>query len=276
MPTNDRQAPVSRAAQSLIFLVTYLTYLLLVMGPVQWLVLGPWLRLFPQHRPKLMRSWQQFQARALLGFARLADVRVTIVGSIPPESVIVVMNHQSLFDIPLAFRVVTGPYPLIPTRRRYAKAPIFGTLMRLAGHPFVDPGRRAQPGDRAALVRAVESVGRGEHSFAIFAEGHRSPEGTIQAFQTGGLRLAFEHAPRHPVYAVLVQGFASIRTFNDLLRNLAGTRATATVMGPFTIPEGADRQNEFIASLRQLMVDRLAAGPSAISPTRTGDEHAHA
>jgi len=229
------------------------------MGPVQWLVLAPWLRLRPDRRGAIMRSWQQLQSRVLLGLARvLADVRVTITGAIPPRSVIVVMNHQSLFDIPLAFRLVTGPYPLIPTRRRYEKAPMFGTLMRLAGHPFVDPGRRAQPGDREALVRAVESVGRGERSFLIFAEGHRSPEGTIQAFQTGGLRLAFEHAPRHPVYAVLVEGFASIRTFRDLLTKLAGTRATATVMGPFTIPRDPDHHNAFIASLRQRMVDRLA------------------
>jgi 1-acyl-sn-glycerol-3-phosphate acyltransferase len=273
--TTDRQTPVSRAARSLIFCLTYLTYLLLVMGPVQWLVLGPWLRLFPRHRPKLLRSWQRFQAGVVLGLARfLADVRVTIEGAIPPVSVIVVMNHQSLFDIPLAFRLITGPYPLVPTRRRYEKAPVISTLLRMAGHPFVDPGRAKRPEDRAALQRAVEALARGENSYLIFAEGHRSPERTIRPFETGGLRLAFAHAPERPVYAVLVEGFASIRTLADVSLRIAGTRARATVLGPFAIPHDSADHNDFIASLRQRMLDRLAAHAPASSPARTTDEHA--
>ncbi len=275
-PTTDRQTPVSRAARSLFFCVTYLTYLLLVMGPVQWLVLAPWLRLRPDLRGNLLGPWQRSQAWVVLGLARvLAGVRVTIEGAIPPQSVIVVMNHQSQFDIPVAFRLITGPSPLVPIRRRYAKVPVFSTLFRLAGHPLVDPGRRGTPEDRAAMQRAVESLGRGEHSFLIYPEGHRSPEGTIQPFHTGGLRLAFEHAPQHPVYAVLVEGFASIRTFADVALRLADTRATATVMGPFTIPHDPDQQDAFIASLRQRMVDRLADQARRRDP-RTDDERAPA
>lgn len=246
------------------------------MGPVQWLVLGPWLRVFPHHRSKLLRSWQRTQSSVIFGLARfLADVRLTVDGAIPPTSVIVVMNHQSLFDIPLAFRLVPGPYPLIPVRRRYEKAPVFSTLMRMAGHPFVDPGRKGRPEDREALQRAVEALGRGENSYLIFAEGHRSPEGTIRPFETGGLRLAFTHAPGHPVYAVLVEGFASIRTFADMSLRVAGTRARVTVMGPFAIPSDPAGHNDFIASLRQSMLDRLAA--HATSPSiRTTDDRAHA
>ena len=237
------------------------------MGPIQWLVVGPWMRLRPDRRREIMRSWQLAHARVVLGFARvLADVRVAIEGAIPPESVIVVMNHQSLFDIPLGCWMIRGPYPLIPVRRRYQKVPVIATLIRLAGHPYVDPGKRKRPEDRAAMTHAVEALGRGDNSFLIYAEGHRSShEGTIRPFETGGLRLAFAHAPEHPVYTILVEGFASIRTLADVSLRVAGTRARATVMGPFTIPRDPDQHNDFIASLRQRMVDRIAAQRAASS-----------
>jgi len=268
---------VSRAARSLIFSVTYLTFLLLVMGPIQWLVVGPWMRLRPDRRREIMRSWQRTHASAVLGFARvLADVRVAVEGTIPPASVIVVMNHQSLFDIPLACDLIRGPYPLIPVRRRYRKVPVISTLIRLAGHPYVEPGQRKRPEDRAAMTHAVEALGRGDNSFLIYAEGHRSrDEGTIRPFETGGLRLAFAHAPEHPVYLVLVEGFASIRTLADVSLRVAGTRARATVIGPFTIPRDPDQHNDFIASLRQRMVDQLAARAAAAG-TATTDERSPA
>jgi len=246
------------------------------MGPIQWLVVGPWMRLRPDRRREIMRSWQRTHASAVLGFARvLADVRVAIEGTIPPSSVIVVMNHQSLFDIPLACDLIRGPYPLIPVRRRYQKVPVISHLIQIAGHPYVDPGQRKRPEDRAAMTHAVEALGRGDNSFLIYAEGHRSREGTIRPFKTGGLRLAFAHAPEHPVYAVLVEGFASIRTLADVCLRVAGTRARATVMGPFTIPRDPDQHNDFIASLRQRMVDHLAAR-AATAGTATRDERSPA
>jgi len=268
---------LARAARSAVFVVVFLVYLIFFMGLGQRLIVIPLTWLLPASGARILAPWVRLQAHISLWLFRIfAGVRVTVDGHIGPESCIVVMNHQSLFDIPLACDLIRGPYPLIPVRRRYQKVPVISHLIRLAGHPYVDPGQRKRPADRAAMTRAVEALGRGDNSFLIYAEGHRSrEEGTIRPFETGGLRLAFAHAPEHPVYTILVEGFASIRTLADVSLRVAGTRARATVMGPFTIPRDPDQHNDFIASLRQRMVDHLAErAPEA--GTTTADERSPA
>jgi 1-acyl-sn-glycerol-3-phosphate acyltransferase len=257
-----------RAARSLLFCVTYLTHLLLVMGPVQTLILAPWVRLRPSRAGAVWGAWQRAQGRWVLALARhLAGVRVEVSGAIPPVSCILVMNHQSLLDIPIAFSLVTGPTPLVPTRDRYLKAPVIGPLLRLAGHPVVAQGRPPTAQERAGLQAAVEALGRGERSFLIYPEGHRSTEGRLRPFMTGGLRMAFAHAPGHPVYLALLEGLAHARTFADLALRIAGTRARVTVLGPFAVPADAAEHDAFIAMLRERLVETLAAHrESAPSP----------
>jgi 1-acyl-sn-glycerol-3-phosphate acyltransferase len=264
-----RHHPV-RAARSLLFCVSYLTHSLLVMGPVQALVLAPWARLSRDRGRRVLAAWQRGQGRFVFALARwIAGVDLRIDGRIPPGSAIVVMNHQSLLDIPLAFVVVEKPSPLIPARERYVKVPVFGHLLRLAGHPVVRQRGNGGADERAELTRALESVARGEHSLLIFPEGHRSPEGTLRPFMTGGLRLAFQHAPHHPVYLALVQGFAHVRTFADLALRIAGTRARVTVLGPFAIPTDPATHADFIASLRERLLETLAAQRRAAGEPET-------
>lgn len=274
VPRTRRMLPAARAARSLLFCVTYLTYSILVMGPVQALILGPWVRLRPGQAGAVWGAWQLAQARCVLGMARwLGGMEVVVEGALPPVSCILVVNHQSLFDIPIAFRLVTGPTPLVPARDRYFKVPVFGRLLRLAGHPMVTQGRAPSAAERAGLKRAVEAVGRGERSLLIFPEGHRSPEGRLRPFMTGGLRLAFTHAPRHPVYVALIEGLAHVRTFADVALRLGGTRARVTVAGPFAIPSDPAAHDAFIASLRDRLLEILAGhenGTSAAEPADAG------
>src|SRR5262245_44942954 len=124
---------VVRTTQSLIFSVIYCIYVIAVMEPLQWLVIGPLCALRPSWRPAILRPWFRWQARAILGLAQgVGGLRVHVRGAIPETSVVLVMNHQSLLDIPLAVSLLHGPYPVIPTRAKYMRLiPGVSTLARL-------------------------------------------------------------------------------------------------------------------------------------------------
>ena len=129
---------------------------------------------------------------------RLVGIHVRIQGleNITNQPCIFIANHASNVD-PLAF------IPLIPRRvgilvkRELFKIPIFSQAMILAQFVPVDRGDREGSGKSvsAAAQRLKEGL-----SFAIFAEGTRSPDGRLRPFKKGGFLMAIEaSAPIVPV-----------------------------------------------------------------------------
>jgi len=261
---------LSRAGRSLLFLAVYSTYVLFIMAPIQRLVIGPLVALRPASRRALMRAWLRLQARAVLAPARrLAGLRLEVEGALPGESCLVLMNHQSLFDVPLAFLLGPGPYPLIPTRASYARGiPGISYIMHLARCPFVAQGGRVTEKERETLAAAADEVARGEQSLLIFPEGHRSRNGEMLPFMTSGLRIILPRVAGRPVYAVVVDGWWRLRTLGDVARRLAGTSARAVVLGPFTAPADPAAHDGFVRELRARMVEALGRMRAAPPPPR--------
>jgi len=250
---------VIRATQSLLFAVIYSIYLVVVMVPVQGLVIRPLCALNPLRRPAILRWWFQVQAHWVLGLARhLGGLRLHVEGTLPEAPLILVMNHQSLLDIPAAVSLLRGPYPVIPIRDKFTRGfPGISGLSRLAGFPALKQGERATRAEHAAMVAAAEAVARGERTMILYPEGHRSRDGEIQPFMTQGLKLVFRHAHQHPVYVVVIDGMWQLRSFTDITLRLAGQRAEVRVLGPYTIPTERGDHEAFIASLREEMVTTL-------------------
>ena len=161
---------MSRAARSLVFFMSYFTHLVLVVEPVNWLLLRPLVALRPALRRSLVGPWMRFQARLIMKLAqRVGGMRLSIEGEIPPASCVVVMNHQSLLDIPLALSMIAGPYPLIPTRASYRYGiPGVSSMIALANHPLVEQGRIGRRAELKALLGAADEVAGGKQSFLIF------------------------------------------------------------------------------------------------------------
>jgi len=251
---------VIRAAQSLLFAVIYFIYLIVVMPPVQGLVIRPLCALNPLRRPAILRWWFQVQAHLVIGLARfLGGLRVEVEGSLPDSSLIVVMNHQSLLDIPLGVSLLRGPYPVIPIRATYTRGfPGISGLSRLAGFPSLKQGERATRAEHAAMVAAAEAVARGERTMLIYPEGHRSRDGEIQPFMAQGLKLVFRYAHQCPVYVVVIDGAWHLRSISDIAFRLARQTVHLRVLGPYTIPTERGDHEAFIASLRAEMVLTLA------------------
>ncbi len=260
---------MSRATQSLLFSVIYCIVLLVVMGPVQWLVVRPLCALMPARRGPIMRWWLRSHAGVVLGMARaLGGLRLHVQGSLPETSCIVLMNHQSLLDIPVAVSLFRGPYPLIPTRAKYSRGiPVISGLVSLGQFPSLSQGARATRAEHKAMMAAAEAVGRGERSLLIYPEGHRSRTGELQPFMTSGVQLMFRRAGECPVYLIVVDGLWRLRSMADIALRLAGSRAEVQVRGPFPIPAEPREHEAFIASLREEMVEMLE-GLRAPDPER--------
>lgn len=256
-----------RALRSIGFLLVYGGYVAAAIGLGQRLVLWPAMALLPRRRAALVRAWLRLHARATLGMARwVAGVRVAVQGAIPRESCVVVMNHQSVLDIPLGIALIPGPYPLIPTRDRYRRGiPGISPLGRLAGFPFVAQGRALTRDELRALLHAADLVARGERSLLIFPEGHRTRDGTLGPFMRSGLRLVLARA-RRPVYAVVADGITQSRTVADALTHFAGTRVRVTVLGPFAPPTDKVAIDAFIEMLHARMTAALAELRTAGAP----------
>jgi 1-acyl-sn-glycerol-3-phosphate acyltransferase len=248
-----------RALQSLLFFAVYALFLIFFFGLVQRVVVWPIVLLLPARRNDVVGAWFRLLAHSTLALARvIADVRLEVSGSVPAGSCVAVMNHQSLLDIPIAYSLVSRPYPVIPTRRLYFRGiPGVSPLLRLARAPVVDQTREAARSDVKSIAAAVEEVAAGRLSLLIFPEGHRTDDGEVSPFMTGGLRVILGRAGR-PVYLIVVDGLWHARTTAEALFNFAGTRAKVVVAGPLDPPEkGA--ADAFIAGLESRMRAMLAA-----------------
>lgn len=242
-------------------LVAQVRSLLGVGGLVIWLLVGEvWERLVvwpailirPARRQAIIAWYMKGMSRGILALIRAAGGRARRTGTIPTnDPCLIIMNHQSLLDIPTA-TLMAEPYVCrFIARRRYGRyVPSISFCMRLLGCPLIDPE------NRKASLRALREAARDQpHGILVFPEGHRTGDGQIQAFQTAGLEIMLRERPL-PVYIVVTDGFWTCRRFADFAFNIARIDGRTEVAGPFLPP--ADRDfGPFLEGLRQEMADRL-------------------
>jgi 1-acyl-sn-glycerol-3-phosphate acyltransferase len=91
---------------------------------IQRLIIVPLVRVAPARKERVLAGWQRWLAGTLIGVIRwVGGGRFAPFPSIPSApGVLVLMNHQSLLDIPIVVRSFERGYPRIVTRKRYAEA----------------------------------------------------------------------------------------------------------------------------------------------------------
>jgi 1-acyl-sn-glycerol-3-phosphate acyltransferase len=250
---------VLRVAKSAVFALVYLIYLVLGMGFVQRFILVPLAWVFPVLTRRLLVTWGQFQARTHLKIVQaMAGVRITVNGRIGPENRLVIMNHQSVLDVPLGISLIPGQ-TIIPARKRYQYGiPGISVYLRLAQFPLISQKRKDLRADLAELQHAADRLLRGEATILIFPEGHRTKDGTILPFMMRGLRVILARAPV-PVYCIVGDGMWESRTLADTITRVAGTHVKVRIIGPFHPPSEDAEIPAFLDSIRQRMIDTLEA-----------------
>ena len=234
---------------------------LLVSDLVQRLIIRPWVKLLPSRRTTVLRGWLN-----LMAWVVTAPVRRVGGGRIPRPlraipggpGVLILMNHQSLFDIPLVVQAVDGGYPRIVTRKRYSRGiPLISHMIGLYEYPVVQPS--ANPSTvRETLDDLAAAAADAEQPIVIFPEGTRSRDGEIGRFKSAGLSTILAARP-WTVYVVVADGFWSVVTFDDFLKRMDQIRGRIEVAGVLEWTDPAADPAPFVFEVRALMVERLAA-----------------
>jgi len=136
----------------------------------------------------------------------LAGVKVEVHGreKVPTDRAVVFMpNHQSNCDPPAVISAL--PPVRVLLKKELFRVPVLGLGMKLAGFIAVDRKNR----ERAihAVNEAVEALKAG-HSFVIYPEGTRSPDGRLLPFKRGAFVLAIK--AQAPIVPMSVSGASRI------------------------------------------------------------------
>ena len=160
---------------------------------------------------------------------------------------LVLMNHQSLMDIPLVIRSLGDTHPRIVTRARYARGkPLISHMIRLYQYPTVNPGATV----RGSLDDLREQTASSPVPVVIFPEGTRTRDGTLSKFRRMGLR-AILGGRSWEVWIVAVDGWWRAARLTDFIDNVSHVQGRMAVAGPFTSPEPGESVGAFIAEMER-------------------------
>lgn len=137
----------------------------------------------------------------------IIGVRFTIDGHLPRHpSPIIVVNHQTWFDIPVLQHVVTGQGPVLKflIKKNLIWVPIVGWICYALNFPrlYRGGGEDSREKDYAAIASASSTLSRERGALLIFAEGTRftrekhkrqqSPFNHLLMPRPGGLKIALD------------------------------------------------------------------------------------
>jgi 1-acyl-sn-glycerol-3-phosphate acyltransferase len=249
------------ALRSTLSLAAVLGYLGVLGDPWLYLLTVPGAALFPSRRRALVSTFMKVMCHGIFAGFRLGGARVERVGRLPTGegAILVIGNHQSLLDI-CSITLLGDPYvPAFVPRALYARnVPLVSRAIHQLECPIVDPKR-----DPKGAVEAIRRAALSErYGMAIFPEGHRTRDGSIQPFRTAGIQSILE-ARRMPVYLVVTDGLWKGRRLVDFLVNAHLVRGRVEVLGPFEPPEDPAALPAAIEAWRQAMIDHLARARGA-------------
>jgi len=144
----------------------------------------------------------------LLASLRLlgAGIEVKIVEDLPAQGpLIVVSNHQSMYDVPLLGWTLRRHHPKFVAKVELGRwIPSVSYNLRHGGSVLIDraQGRRAL----SVLKSFGEQVEERAWAACIFPEGTRSRTGEMGAFQAPGLAFLLRGAPTAAVIPVAIEG----------------------------------------------------------------------
>jgi 1-acyl-sn-glycerol-3-phosphate acyltransferase len=182
---------------------------------------------------------------------RLWGVSVDVQGkeNTPSAAAVYAANHGSALDIPILFAHLPVDFRILHKRSVYL-IPVLGWYLYMGGHIGIDRGNPFRA--KRSLQRASERIRSGT-SVAVFPEGTRSPDASVQRFKRGSFVMALEAAV--PVVPVSLVGVKTLVP-RGLLRMASG-RVTMIIHSP--VPT-AGRMPEEAGLLAEEVRSRVAAG----------------
>ena len=142
----------------------------------------------PEHRPVMALS--RPAARMVYHFSPVWRVKVEGAEKLDPkQTYVLTCNHQSFFDIPLAFFLPLWKFKFV-SKVEVRNIPAIGWMLGMRGDIVIRRGT-------SAAATTVMSEGtkhlRAGTSVFIFPEGTRTKDGNIHRYKDGAFRLAQEN-----------------------------------------------------------------------------------
>jgi len=143
---------------------------------------------------------------------------------------IVVANHQSMYDIPMLGWMLRKHHPKFVAKIELARGiPSISYNLRHGGSVLIDRG------DARAAMRAIQKFGKTveEHRYAacIFPEGTRARDGVMKEFSHAGLLALIRTTPSAVIVPVAIDGSWELMRYR--MRPVPfGVRVRCTVLAP--------------------------------------------
>ena len=229
---------------------------LLLADVVQRLVIVPLAWVAPARKNRMLASWQRWMAAAMIGGVRLiGGGRFEPFPTIPSDpGVLVLMNHQSLLDIPIIVRCFESGYPRIVTRKRYARwIPVVSRMIKLYEYPVVDP-----EGGTKAQLEMLRSVARDPRvPLVVYPEGTRSCDGELLPFRRGAVDTLLRYR-QWKVYLLTSDGTLPCGRLKDMLRGVDSVHCRLNISGPFDTPSDPHEISSWLEDMEGRMRNGLA------------------
>ena len=223
------------------------------------LVVSPLTRAFPSHRHNMLVKWAKAMAHGCLAPFRILRV---IAISRPPEvpgtpGTLVVMNHQSVWDIPIMIWLVKDNFVRIVTRARYVRRylPTVSKMVMLFGFPVVNPGFQGKE-LRRSLLEMKSAARKDDAPLGIFPEGTRTKDGEIGEFRTAGMKVLLRARP-WTVHALVSDGLWRQAKVKHLVASPEAVSARVEHAGVFEWSDPRADADPFIDGIRRRMVEKL-------------------
>ncbi len=223
---------------SIIFYVSFgLT--LLVFQPLQWL--GKNLGGRSGHRG-VVNIMNLFLLRCL----HFLGVRISFknIHKLPKDqSLIIVSNHQSMFDVPLISWYLRKHKPKFISKIELGKGiPSISFNLRHGGHVLID--RKNPKQSIPALSKFGKFITENIFSAVIFPEGTRSRDGRPKEFAPTGLKILFKNAPNALIVPVTINNSWKLVRYGNFPMGI-GVHLTLETQEPLPI----DKEPELLLKI---------------------------
>ena len=211
--------------------VYYLVFLiwLLIFHPIQWICLN----VFGYHaHKKSVDILNGFLVRTthILGTTYKFEGIERVPEGVP---LIIVSNHQSMYDIPPIIWFMRKFHPKFISKKELGKGiPSVSYNLRHGGSVLID--RRDPKQALPAIKQIATYIEKNTRSAVIFPEGTRSKTGAPKKFSENGLKILCKFAPSAYIVPISINNSWKMVRFGQYPLGL-GNRLTFTIQEPFAI-----------------------------------------
>ncbi len=187
----------------------------------------------------------------VLASLKAVGTRIELVcaHTLPADTpLIVVANHQSMYDIPMLGWVFRDRHPKYVAKIELGKwLPSISYNLRNGGSALIE---RSDPrGSMRALAAFGKRVEEHRYAACIFPEGTRARDGAMKAFNPAGLMTLLRATPSAVVVPVAIDGSWELMRYR--MRPIPfGVKVTCTVLAPISQREHSAKELVGVAEER--------------------------